>query len=267
MSAAARAGVVVVALAAVAWLGYGLRVLHLEAQGGAAAKTTTGTAPSAAAADRARALYRRAARANADPTPRIDEAALLLGRREPRAAGSLLEGVVRSNPGNLRAWAMLASAAQSYDVARATRAARSLLALYGDLRTPPYVPSVVHFDGRAYRSTPTTLVGAVERATLRGASVVITGWAANGARKRSLRLVAALGLGEVVATARPDRVRPDVDRDRGAQLGPTGFTITVPLGAMLAGGMGPTVTVVALDGGLATPLPLFCDVTPRNFGC
>jgi Flp pilus assembly protein TadD len=107
MSVAVRAGLVVVAVAAIVWLGLGLRASRLEARGIALA--TANPSPATVAASQ-RALIDAEAN-NADTRPLVLQGELFIFAGQPRRAIPPLHEVVRREPENFEAWRLLANAA------------------------------------------------------------------------------------------------------------------------------------------------------------
>ena len=119
----ARALIAVLAVAALAWLGIGLRDLGLLERG-----ERLSTAPDATAGqvDEAARLLEDARFLNPDLRPLLAEGAVLAargGRRAPEGL-ALLEEAVRREPDNVFAWGVLASATRRLDPER-SRAARA----------------------------------------------------------------------------------------------------------------------------------------------
>ena len=119
---AARIGIAVVAVVALAWLAVNLRGLELSERGERLAATPNPTPAQVAEAERA---LENARFLNPDTRPLLVEGSLLAaqGGRRAHAGIELLELAVRREPDNLVAWAVLASATQRIDPAR-SRAAR-----------------------------------------------------------------------------------------------------------------------------------------------
>lgn len=114
-----RVALVAVALAAVGFLGIGLRAAAPQAQG----RELIGAELDGATYRRALSLFRDAQRLNPDTDPELLEAGLLLvAGEEPREAAAVIEGVVRREPENSKAWALLANATAEIDPRRAREA-------------------------------------------------------------------------------------------------------------------------------------------------
>ena len=110
-----RGVLVVVSVAAVAWLGLWLHSARLEARAIVLASPVAGRAPSPARLAEARDLLARARAHNADTRPIVLEAQLAVFSRRPADAIPLLEDVVRREPDNLLAWRLLAQVARGRD--------------------------------------------------------------------------------------------------------------------------------------------------------
>jgi predicted Zn-dependent protease len=119
---APRVAVALVAVAVIAWLGVMERDTRLRARGVA----TAGQLNSPGDRARAESDLRGARFLNPDTTPDVDRAALYLGDGRPRAAVALLEDVVRREPENRTAWAVLYGFARGRDAAAAGRALAAL---------------------------------------------------------------------------------------------------------------------------------------------
>jgi predicted Zn-dependent protease len=121
-----RVGLVVVAAAAIVWLGLGLRASRLEARGIALATSN----PSPAGVAAARKALIDAESNNADTRPLVLQGELFIFARQPRRAIGPLQEVVRREPANFDAWRLLANAATAAgDRALAARARARTLAL------------------------------------------------------------------------------------------------------------------------------------------
>jgi hypothetical protein len=125
-----RCALVLIALAVVAWLALSIRALDLDAQGRAIVDRVRSGKISAAELERGRAAFQGARRFNADRTPLIHEAFLLMivGRR--REALALTEHIVADEPDNRDGWTFVYLAAQAAgDRATEARAVRAVRAL------------------------------------------------------------------------------------------------------------------------------------------
>ena len=116
-----RAALLVVALAACAWLGAGLRATRLQAE---ADRRVPAAQIDREEVRRKRELLDDARFLNPDTAPLIREAQLLLFVDGDREAVRLLEEVVRREPESYEAWRGLAQATLELDPARARQAAR-----------------------------------------------------------------------------------------------------------------------------------------------
>ena len=115
---AARACVALLAVAVLAWLALMERDAHLAARGAEALRP--GTPPSAL--PRAERDLRRAGLFNPDAEPDVNLALVQRVRGDADAASATIEGVVRSEPDNLVAWAVLGVLARGNDPASYERA-------------------------------------------------------------------------------------------------------------------------------------------------
>jgi len=124
---ALRAGLVAVAVAAVVWLGLGLRASKLEARGIALA---TNNKPTPAIVAAARKDLIDAEANNADTRPLLLQGELFIFAGQPARAIAPLLQVVGREPENFEAWRLIANAAAaSRHPALAARALRRALAL------------------------------------------------------------------------------------------------------------------------------------------
>jgi hypothetical protein len=115
---AARAAVAAVALLVIGWLAVMERDARRQERGVRAA----GRLSVPGNAGRAEVAFRDARLLNPDTTPDVGRAVLYLAlERRPRAA-ALLRDVLRREPDNLTAWAVLYSVTREWDPATARRA-------------------------------------------------------------------------------------------------------------------------------------------------
>jgi hypothetical protein len=122
-----RCALLVLALAVVAWMGLSIRSLDLDAQGRAVLASVQDRKISAADLERGRSAFQRAHRFNADRTPLLDEAFLLLTVKRGREALALGERLVADEPDNRDAWTLVYLAAGDIgDRATTARAARAI---------------------------------------------------------------------------------------------------------------------------------------------
>jgi hypothetical protein len=121
VSAVVRGGLVAAAVAAIAWLGIGLREARLEAAGSAVAiGPTTGLTPARVA--RADHDLREADRLTPHHDPAVFRARLLARTGRPAQAVRILESLVREEPDNAIYWLALERAASRVDPRAAARA-------------------------------------------------------------------------------------------------------------------------------------------------
>jgi predicted Zn-dependent protease len=118
-----RVLIAVLAVAALAWLGVGLRSLGLSERG---ERLSTVPDASPAQVDEAARLFEDARFLNPDVRPLLSKGALLVARGGSRAPEgmALLEDAVRREPDNVLTWGVLASATRRLDPER-SRAARA----------------------------------------------------------------------------------------------------------------------------------------------
>jgi hypothetical protein len=115
---AARVAVGLVAVVALTWLAVMERDVRLQAS----AVRASGQLSVPGNATRAESEFRDARLLNPDPAPDVALALLYQGRGRQRDAARLLSGVVRREPDNLTAWAVLYSVTRGPDPATARRA-------------------------------------------------------------------------------------------------------------------------------------------------
>lgn len=120
----ARVALVAVAIAAIAFLGVGLRAALPQAEGRELASADLDQKRYREALE----LFRDAQRMNPDTDADLLEGGLLLAGGSPRRAARVIERVTREEPLNSKAWALLAAAAREFDPALA-REARGRLRL------------------------------------------------------------------------------------------------------------------------------------------
>lgn len=273
---AARVGLVVLALLAASWLAYDLRAVSLDAQGRAAARVAQGFPQ----VNHALSLFAQAARGNADPTPRTDQARLLLAVGRTRQAVDVLDGVVRTNPGNLQAWSLLASAAAASDPRRAAQADDQLRILFGhpvvyragqgSILTPSGVVAVV----------PGRIIGTVESTRVTRAVTHLAGWSAvttkqvgGGWTVMSADEILIISAGRLIGGGLPTVTRPDISRAVSAFLhlavAPEGlgFAIDVPRALLKRVGGKADLHVFGISQRIATELSIHCSPSLPTPGC
>jgi predicted Zn-dependent protease len=126
-SALSRCALVVLALVVAAWLVLSYRAVELEDEGKAALSEAVGGDIAPAEITHGRDALERARRLNADKSPRLTEASLLMAAKRPDEAVVAAKRVLASEPDNVDAWIILHGAAQEAgDGKRATRALRRL---------------------------------------------------------------------------------------------------------------------------------------------
>jgi hypothetical protein len=261
-----RATLVAVALVALAWLGLGLRASVLDARGLATVEEA-GDPPDTEALRSARASFQRAARRNADPAPELNEAQVLIRLDRGREAARLIESVVRDNPGNIRAWGLLATATASFDVRRSTQANAELLRLYGRVRGEPLPRGAIRSrSGKLYTVVPGRVSGVIDRSEITGGRVLFGGWA-KGAQGRGPAEVLVVSNGRVVATVVASRPRRDIARKYGPRLLRSGFRVAVPLSRLADVGGRRRVVLFGGSGGEASPIWPDCSNEPQDVGC
>ena len=107
----ARAVIVIFSVLAGAWFILGIRQAHEISQ--ATAIVNQSSTPTAAESARAASLLRSAGTLNPDREVELLRAALALDQNNFQGARRILEAVVRNEPMNVEAWALLATAAGS----------------------------------------------------------------------------------------------------------------------------------------------------------
>jgi hypothetical protein len=132
---AIRVGLGLVAAAAVAWLAVLLHGVALREDGQKIALRDPRSL-SGAEVTRAVSLLRRAEAHTPDTEPILDQAALLVRVGQVRRSRPLLEDIVRREPENVQAWAVLALATQTTDPGRAA-VARARVTVLAPLVPPP----------------------------------------------------------------------------------------------------------------------------------
>jgi hypothetical protein len=264
----ARAALVAAAVVAVVWLAYGLRALDLHEEGNATL-AAAGRPPSGDAVQSALSSFRAASRWNPDPAPTLDEATLLLSVGRTAEAGRMLEDVTRANPGNVRAWTLLAAATGRTDQRRTRVALRELAALYGRVDTGRGIPGTLRTrDGRLLQVVPKTGQGAVDSSRVGDDRITVGGWAADLRARRRFEQVLVVSRGRIVAATAPFRGRPDLARRFGPHLGSTGFKVSFGRPAVEDDSGRLDVHVFAVSRGEAVPLRFFCRRGARqDLGC
>ncbi len=261
-----RAALVAVALVALACLGIGLRASVLDARGLAKVEEA-GDPPRAEALRSARSLFQRAARRNADPAPELNEAQVLVMLDRDREATRLIEAVLRDNPGNIRAWGLLATATASYDDRRSTQANAELLRLYGRVRGQPLPRGAIRStSGRLYSIVPGRFNGVIDASEITGDRVLFNGWATGVERRGPLEVI-VVSNGRVVAGALASRPRPDIARKYGARLLRSGFKFAVPLSRLEEVDGQRRVVLFGGSAGQASPIWPNCANERQAVGC
>lgn len=266
----ARVGLVALAAVAVAWLAYDLRALSLDAQGRATAKV----ARRPAQVDRALSLFAQAARGNADPTPRINEAKFLLTLGRTRQAVDVLGTVTRANPGNVVAWTLLETATAATDPPHAANANQQLRSLFGHPVGLSYTQPSIRTPSGVVEVAPGHVQGQVEGVRVIGQVAQFEGWSAavtTGAGGRSSVVPAEYILivsdSRLVAASAPTDFRRDVAKAYGVPIARVGFTINVPTALLERAGRKAGVQVFGSLKGVASQLPISCRPKRQAFGC
>jgi hypothetical protein len=260
-----RIALVVVAVAAVLWLAHGLRALNLDTQGRDAVRAA-GQHPSRAQVASAVSRFTRAARLNADPTPKIDQATLFLRLGRVRQAAGLLDGVVRANPGNVRAWTLLASATARVDPERSAEASRALRRLFGQPRgSVSQQEPVLTTSGRVLRVVPEAVDGVIDSSLVLGDRARINGWAGSVKDGRAASSVLVFANGRLVGEVAPRIPRLDVAQAH-PSLRLSGFVIVLPRNLLEAGGKQAKIQVFGIDRQVASRIPFDCS-QHQAFGC
>jgi predicted Zn-dependent protease len=129
----ARIALLTVAVAALIWFAFGVRQARDERAASAIVSRLGALSPDQA--DRAAAALDRAGTLNPDAHVDVLRAELALHRHDVASARRILDGVVRHEPQDIEAWALLADALRRSDPAAAA-AARARV-----LRLAPPVPA------------------------------------------------------------------------------------------------------------------------------
>jgi hypothetical protein len=260
---ALRVGAGLAAVLMVAWLADALRAVDLDDQGRAVVRAS-GPSPTPGEVARARALFERAGRRNPDPRPQLDEAALLLTAGDSRGAAQILEGVVDRNPGSVRGWSLLATAAAPFDARRSLEANGELLKLYG--RIPGQLGSGVLRtpSGVRYRVVPGHAKGFVAFIRRSGDVVTFAGWAGLPGAHIPVKEVLVVAHGRVVRGTPPTMRWPGVRPADGGTR--TGFRIGVPIAALRNGSGEVDAHLFGAGLGAASLLAVSCK-RPQFIGC
>ena len=128
---AARIGLAVLALVVAAWLAVGLRAAVPETRALSKARDDARTP---AGQRQVRRLFTDARSLNPDSQPRVSEASFLVATGKRREAVRVLEPVVRDEPDNAEAWAILAGATAKADRRRNAQALAQLRRLKPPVR-------------------------------------------------------------------------------------------------------------------------------------
>jgi hypothetical protein len=270
----ARVSLLALAALAVAWLAYDLRALSLDSQGRAEARVARG----APQVERALSHFADAARGNADPTPRLDEAKFLISLGRTRQAAGVLGAVVRTNPGNVLAWSLLASATATSDPSRAAEADRQLNLLFGHPVVYYVAQGIIFSPTGVVQVVPARDVGAVDSVRVVGGVARFVGWSATltnkpGAGKSLVPSanVVVLADGRFVAGGAPTIAGPAAARalSRSLQVpvGRVGFSIDAPAALLEPGGRKARIQVFGSSGSVASQLAITCNPRPLAFGC
>jgi hypothetical protein len=270
----ARVGLAALAVVAVAWLAYDLRALSLDAQGRAQARVARSTPQ----VERALSLFADAARGNADPTPRIDEARFLLSLGRTRQAVGVLDTVVHTNPGNVLAWSLLASSTAASDPRRAAEAVRQLRLQFGHPFVYYVAQRTIFSPTGVIQVVPGQVIGGVDTERVIGRVARFVGWSATLTKKPGGGVnvvpsadILILADGRFVAGGAPTMARPDLERSLSrfvhASVTGVGFTIDAPLALLYARGRKARIQVFGSAGGVASLLPIKCSPQPQVFGC
>jgi predicted Zn-dependent protease len=129
-----RAAIVLIAIAAAAWLGAGIQASR--AQDDLARLVATTAEPDEADLARARELRSDAERYLSGRRATLLEATLLLRADERAQAARLLEDLVADEPENAEAWLLLAQASEDRDPEREAQARERVRALAPDVPSP-----------------------------------------------------------------------------------------------------------------------------------
>ncbi len=266
---AGRAALVAVALVVIGSLAYDLRALSLTAQGSAEARI----ARSPTQVTRALSLFAQSALDNADPTPRIDAARFLISLGRTHQAADVLDAIVRTNPGNIVAWSLLAAATARTDRGREAQANQQLFRLFGH--------PVVSFAAQKTIFSPIGVLtvadgqvqGAVDTVRITGRVAQFSGWSAvisksgPGVSVIPSMQVLILAGGRFIAGATPTLERPDVAHSYRVTAAPVGFAIAVPVRELESAGRPVGVQIFGTSPGVASKLQVICRARAQAFGC
>jgi predicted Zn-dependent protease len=131
---AIRAAIVVLAVAAIAWLGAGIAASRAQDDLGRLVATTAQA--TRADFERAAELREKAERWAPGRRPSLLEATLRMKGDDRAGAARLLEDIVADEPENAEAWLLLAQASEEGDPERAERAMERVRALAPDVPDP-----------------------------------------------------------------------------------------------------------------------------------
>lgn len=249
-AAAQRTALILVAIVAVLWLAHGLRALGLTED--ARREAQTAGSPDRAELRRLVGLSQRAGRFNADPTPELDRAGVLLRAGQLRAGSDVLEEVVAANPANLRAWTLLARASARTDPGRAREAAAELRRLLGRVGARSQRLTVRDARGRLLPVVSDWVLGVIEQTEVAGPRVRVIGWAASTTTGGPAASVLVFVDGRLTQSAVPTEPRPDVAEAYGLPPGRYGFRLSLPR-AVVRGDA--DVELFAVRAALATQIP------------
>ncbi len=269
-----RCALLALAAGAIVWLVHDLRAVVLDAHGRAISNSVlASSSPDSRAASRALADFDRAASGNADPSPRLDEARLLIGIGRDREAARILDGVVRGNPGNVVAWDLLANATVGFEPLRAEQALAQLRRLYGRIPGLGIDQGFLLAPDGVREALGGYAIGHVEVVTTSGRSAIFVGWAGVPGQGSRPPLTPADSIlivvrGQVVFSGRPTVPRADVARTHpGSRPDDLGFELRVPLASLTSHGRTVQGQVFATTGDIASALPIACGRLTRLFSC
>jgi hypothetical protein len=121
--------------------------------------------------------------------------------------------------------------------------------------------------GHRLQLLPRAVSGHVDRSTVDGRTVTISGWAANVERGRLADAVLIFSNDRFVGAVTTTMRRPDVSRTFHRQLTRSGYVVYLPRRLAEPGGEPANLRLFAVDGDLASPITFDCDRRERQFGC
>lgn len=119
-------------------------------------------------------------------------------------------------------------------------------------------------DGDGIPLAPQTIVGHVDKVEVVDDHPRINGWAANLKQGRPADSILFFAGGRFVGAVKPTMPRPDVAADRGlARLATSGYAVELPAAVAETG----SLRIFAVEGAIASPMPLDCANLRLQLGC